>query len=40
MLHNTELFTYAGYILLRTETNLSGNGTERLFYIQIWPGVS
>jgi len=40
MLRNTELFTYAGYILLRIETNLCGNGTEHLLYIQIWWGVS
>jgi len=40
MLRNKELFIYAGYILLRIETNLCGNGTERLLYIQLWRGDS
>jgi hypothetical protein len=40
MLGNTELFTYAGYIVLRIETNLCGNGTEHSLCIHIWRGVS
>lgn len=39
MLRDTELFTYAGYILLRIETNLCGNGIERSLYIHIWQAV-